>query len=232
MVRVGVKLSGGVAFAVLSLLLAACQSSSTPGSTQSAAKTPTTYSGTLPAPSPMKLNKVTGDDDYVHQYTGMILPASAGRLKRIDVVETDESRDDVGANYRLADRDDLDFTALIFPIWNVADGPLTVEDVPAACREAYAIARTMAQRRLHNPRKVTEAALDADRFSDAAFTQSVVYDADGGDELADFPIRSELHIICGVDKVWVVQYRMSYAPGIPGVEGLIQDFMTRVPAQP
>jgi hypothetical protein len=217
------------AFAVIALTLAACQS---PGTTQSAVQQPAAYSGTLPGPSPIKLHKVTGNDTYVHQLTGMILPATAGRLKRIDVVETDESRDDVGANYRLAGRDDLDFTAMIFPIWNVADGPLTLEDVPAACRQAYTIARTMAQRRLQNPHKVFEATLDPDRFGDAAFSQSVVFDADGGDLLADFPIRSELHVHCGVDQVWVVQYRMSYAPGVPGVEDLIKDFMAKVPARP
>lgn len=232
MIAGGVKLSGGIAFAALTLLLAACQSSGTPGGTQSTAQRQTTYAGALPTPSPVKLHKVTAGGNYVHQYTGMVLPATAGRLKRIDVVETDESRDDVGANYRLADRDDLDFTALIFPIWNVAEGPLTVEDVPAACREAYAIARTMAQRRLHNPRKVSEGPLAPDRFGDATFTQSVVYDADGGDELADFPIRSELHVRCGIDKVWVVQYRMSYAPGIPGADALVQEFMKAVPKRP
>jgi hypothetical protein len=225
----GIGSRGVTTMAVMAVALGACQS---PGNSPSAAKRQTAYAGTLPQPSPVKVNNVTGDGDYVHKLTGLTLPATAGRLKRIDVVETDEAKDDVGANYRLQDRADLDFTALIFPIWNVADGPLTVEDVPAACQQAYAIARNMAQLRLRNWRKVSEAPLEPGRFADATFTQSVVFDADGGDALADFPIRSELHVYCGVDKVWVVQYRMSYAPGIPGVDALIKDFMARVPAQP
>lgn len=217
--------SGRLAAGVMALTLAACQ---TAGPVQRSAD----YSGTLPAPSSVSLHKVADSADYVHQPTGLVLSAAAGRLKRIDVIETDAARDDVGANYRLEGRDDLDFTALILPIWNVAQGPLALADVPQACRSAYRDAKTAAQMRLHNPRQISETPLDPGRFGDAAFSQSVLFDADGGDMLADFPIRSELHVHCGVQKVWVVQYRMSYAPNVPNAAALIEDFMAAVPLQP
>jgi hypothetical protein len=90
----------------------------------------------------------------------------------------------------------------------------------------------MAQQRLYNARIVREGPIAVPRFRDAVFTRMVSFDADGGERLADFPIRSELYVQCGVNQVWVVQYRVTYAPGFDGGAALADTFMKAVPAQP
>lgn len=226
-----VKIPGGIAAALLSLALVACQSPATTGGAQSA-KAPTKYTDKLPTSSAFNPQQITSGGDYIHRDTGLVFPEQVGRLQRIAVLAATESKDDIGATYKIAGHDDFIATVIVFPIWNVVDRPLTVNDIPAGCEEGYVSARETARNRLENPRVVREEPIATPRFKDAVFTRTIIFDADGGLELADFPIRSELHWQCGVDQVWVVLHRVSYAPDFEDAETLVQKFLQVAPTQP
>jgi hypothetical protein len=60
----------------------------------------------------------------------------------------------------------------------------------------------------------------------------VVFEADGGLNLADIPIRSELYWQCGIDRVWVVLHRISYLPGLADSERLTSAVVEGAPQRP
>jgi hypothetical protein len=190
------------------------------------------YTDKLPQPSPVKLQRITDSGPYVHRYTGLLFPEQVGQLRRQDVTLSTENGDDVGSNYKIPGRQDFVGTAMVFPIWNVVDRPLSVRDVPAACEEAYRDAREVARERLANPHIVKEETIASPRFKDAVFTRVVVFEADGGTNLADVPIRSELYWQCGIDRVWVVLHRISYLQGLPDSDSLTGAVVEGAPKQP
>jgi hypothetical protein len=207
--------------------LAACQ----PGGTV-APKAPVKYTGQLPQPSAIKLQRLTDGGDYVHQYTGLTFPEHLGDLERDAILISTENEDDVAANYKIPGRQDFVGTGIVFPIWNVVDRQLSVSDVPDACEEAYVEARDTARQRLTNARIVKEEAIATPQFKDAVFTRVVVFEADGGANLADFPIRSELYWQCGIDRVWVVLHRISYVPNLANAGELTSAILSGAPKRP
>jgi hypothetical protein len=208
--------------------LAACQSAGTDIAPASKVE----YTGKLPQPSPFKLQRMNDGGPYVHRYTGLVLPERLGALKREDIAISTENADDVAGNYKIPGRQDFVGTAMVFPIWNIVERPLSVSDVPAACEDAYRDAREVARQRLTNPHIVKEEAIAAPRFKDAVFTRVLVYEADGGTNLSDLPIRSELYWQCGIDKVWVVLHRISYLQGVPDADRLTSAVVEGAPKQP
>jgi hypothetical protein len=175
---------------------------------------------------------VTDGGAYVHQQTGLIFPEQLGDLQRGAITIATENGDDVGASYMIPGRQDFLGTGMVFPIWNVVDRPLSVSDVPAACEEGYRDARESARLRLTNPHIVKEERIAAPGFQDAVFTRVVVFEADGGANLADSAIRSALYWQCGIDGVWVVLHRISYIPGLADSDDLTRTVVEGAPKRP
>jgi hypothetical protein len=204
--------------------LAACQPT-TPSPTA-------TYTGQLPEPSPLKIQRLKPGDDYVHRPTGFVFPERLDGLKRVEINIATENEDDVGGNYMVPGHEDFLATAMIFPIWNVIERRISVADVPAACEEGYSNARETALQRLTNARIVKEETIPQPRFADAVFTRVIVFEADGGAGLSELPLRSELYWQCGVGKVWVVMHRISYLPNLPDSERLTRAVVEGAPKRP
>jgi hypothetical protein len=192
-------------------------------------KAPVTYTGALPQPSAMTPLRLTDGGDYIHPPTGLVFPDHLGDLQRDAILVATENADDVGANYKIPGRQDFVGTGMAFPIWNVIDRQLSISDVPDACEEGYIDARETARQRLTNARIVKEEAIATPQFKDAIFTRVVVFEADGGTNLADFPIRSELYWQCGIYEVFVVLHRISYVPGLVDAAGLTSAVVAGAP---
>jgi hypothetical protein len=207
--------------------LAACQS----GGAGSSKALPT-YTGRLPEASPVKLQRLTDGGDYVHRDTGLVFPERLGDLARESISIATENEDDVGASYMIPGRQDFLGTAMVFPVWNVVARRLSVDDVPDACEDGYLDARNTARQRLTNPRVVKEETIANPQFKDAIFTRVIVFEADGGANLAEEPIRSELYWQCGIGKVWVVMHRVSYIAGMPDAAAFTNAVVTGAPRQP
>jgi len=210
--------------------LAGCQPGGSASSPTSNA--PITYTGQLPEPSPIKIQRLKDRGDYVHRPTGLVFPERLGDLDRVEINIATENEDDVGSNYTLSGRSDFLGTAMVFPIWNVIDRPLSVGDVPAACEEGYRSARDTALARLTNARIVKEEAIATPRFPDAVFTRVVVFEADGGAGLSELPFRSELYWQCGIGSVWVVMHRVSFLPGLADSGSLTSALVMGAPKRP
>jgi hypothetical protein len=222
-----ISMAAGRMLAVLLFCgLAACQST-TPSSTA-----PVTYTGQLPEPSPLKIQRLKLGGDYVHRPTGFVFPDHLDGLERVEINIATENEDDVSGNYKIPGRKDFLATALVFPIWNVIERPISVADVPAACEEGYRNARETAFQRLTKARVVKEEAIAMPRFKDAVFTRVVVFEAAGGAGLSELPLRSELYWQCGIGKVWVVMHRISYLPDLPDSDRLTRAVVDGAPKRP
>jgi hypothetical protein len=66
------------------------------------------------------------------------------------------------------------------------------------------------------------------RFKDAVVSRQAVYTADKSTIGPWAPLRTELYYQCGIGKVWVVQYRVTYARGFDAAS-VIRQLMAGVP---
>jgi hypothetical protein len=219
---------GSIATCLL-LTLSACQPAQTgPVPSPSAQPAPISQSGDLlPESSPYNVRQFDPASDYVHEPTGLVFPKQAAGLPRVGVAEFTVARDDVAADYMDSARH-VRITAYVFPVWNMADRRITMADVPATCRKAYEDAKSNILAFAVNPRLVEERDLTGPRFGDAVYRRVAIYEADGNDKNDMGPVRTALYYHCGVDKVWIVQYRTSYPQGTD-VGTIIDDVMNAVP---
>ena len=213
------------------LVLSACQPAQTgPVPAPSAQSASVSQSGDLlPEPSPYNVRQFKPASDYVHQPTGLVFPKQAAGLPMVGVAEFTVARDDVAADYMDSARH-VHITAYVFPVWNMADRRITMADVPATCRNAYEGAKSNIVRFAVNPRLVEERDLSGPRFGDAIYRRVAIYEADGNDKNDMGSVRTALYYHCGVNKVWIVQYRTSYPQGTD-VGTIIDDAMNAVPTK-
>lgn len=218
--------------------LAACQGT-TAGTTQgtnqgakasgSAAPPMIDASGLLPPSSEHAAKRLNVSGDYTHKPTGLVFPVQAGRLVRTDVATYDDTDDDVSASYVVQDDENrMLITAYIFPVWNLFDQRIRLEDVPEACQSAYESAHRQMVDRLKNPSQVNEGPMPNPRFKDAIVSNQAIYTADSSTIGPWVPVRTELYYQCGIGKVWVVQYRVTSAKAFD-TAAIIPQLLSGVP---
>jgi hypothetical protein len=225
---------GRLLAALLFCGVAACQAAGT------RAPSPSASTGTLPSyvdasgmlpVSPSGLpHDISQSGDYRHIGSGLVLPKEANGFRRIDLGGFNADDTDISANYELGSKRAI-LTVYIFPVWAWADRAYHISEVPAVCAQMFEGMKQAIEYRSKNPSLLREES-EATRFPDAALSRAAVYDTTG-DKVSgrDGAFRSELHVSCGVGKIWIVQYRISYRQN-ENMDAVRRDFMAAVPLAP
>jgi hypothetical protein len=228
------RVIGVIAALVLVAGLGACRSGDAPATgsaTASPAQPTVDASGLLPGNSENKAELLHVTGDYIHKPTGLILPARAGDLVRVNVAEYDDEHDDVSANYVLQGAESrMLITAYVFPVWNMMTERITLQDVPRACQSDYETARQQMVDRLTTPSLVNEGPLPDVRFKDAIVNRQAIYGAERSSIGPWAPLTTALYYHCGIGKVWIVQYRITYARDFDAAP-IIRQFLASVPSR-
>jgi len=212
--------------------LAACQSPGNSGSK-------TTSAGAAAAPSYVDANGMmpTGSSDYPHDIansgdfrhgSGLVLPVAINGFNRVDLKSYNGDDSDVSANYRLGS-ERVGMTAYIFPVWTGQRQPRNVREIPEICADAFEGMKRDLEYRFKSAHLLEEGPEPNPRLPDAVVSRMAAYEV-SGDKVSgnNTPARSEIHMSCGVGKIWIVQYRISYAAGKNGAT-IRRDFMAAVP---
>ena len=220
--------------AALLLGLAACQSPSGSSQSTTASVASSSYidaNGMLPVQHSSMPHEISEAGDYRHVGSGMVLPTESHGFRRVDLAGFNADDTDVSANYRLTGKRAI-LTVYIFPVWAWADRAYHVSEVPEVCKDIFEGMKQAVEYRSKSPKLLREEDQPSSRFADAALSRSAFYDA-AGDKVSgmDEPVRSELHASCGVAKIWIVQYRISYLQG-DNMDAVSRDFMAAVPLVP
>jgi hypothetical protein len=226
---------GSLLAALLVLGLSACQA---PGGGSTAQKSPAA------APSYVDVNGMLqmtlsepphridpGSGDYRHAGSGLVLPETADGFRRVDLVGYNDDDSDISANYERGSQR-MGMTVYIFPAWTGAGRPVHVSEIPEICETQFEHMKKSAEYRLQDPVLVQEQPEPHPLFPDAALSRMAIYDAAGDRLTRDSPpVRSEIHASCGVGKIWIVQYRISYRQDA-NVDANRRDFVAAVPIAP
>jgi hypothetical protein len=215
----------------LLISLAACQASTNSGSTTTppgAAPSYVDQSGMMPVMHQRPPQAITSSGDYRHAGSGLVLPLESNGLRRVDLMGFDKDNLDISANYRRGS-EDIYMTVYVFPVWLGAREPRHVSEIPEICGYQFEGMKKAAALRFKDPRLVEEAPETDSRFPSAAMNRTAIYEASGDMVSKSMPpLRSEVRMSCGVDTLWIVQYRISYPQG-KNADAIRQDFMAAVP---
>jgi len=220
------------ALVVVALIASGCQSTSTSATKPMAAKGPIGINDPWPAyvrttPSPVRVS-----GDYVHQGTGLVLPANAGPFVREKIMQFDDDALDVAANYELPNthRQKILVSVYLYPITgsmpDMTPARAASED---ACLVEFEGVEDVALHMFINPKLTAEETVAAPH---PAFKPGrlAVFDADGGRNFPVFTghVRSESYVFCGRNPLWVLKYRITYEQSAD-VRSLLDALFVAVP---
>jgi hypothetical protein len=190
--------------------------------------------GKLPAPiqpgdTPPRYLSQTGD--YAHAGSGMVLPAMVGAMRRVALTSHDARDLDIGAASEFPQGGPRVLVD-IAPVWSQSQHRLRLSDVAKQCNDLLTIKKFESALLLLNGMPVNDAPETSARFPDAALGHAIVYD--GAADMVppaplDMPVRQEIHLLCGVGKIWIVDYRFTYPQGVDA-SAFVSAFMDAVPA--
>jgi len=212
--------------------LAACQQQGQSPQTAKAVGSPSYIdaNGMMPVNPTGMPHELPIAGDYRHAGSGLVLPETTNGFHRDDLAGFTDDDSDVSANYVLHS-ERVGISVYIFPVWAAQHRARNVSEIPQLCEEAFAGMKAAAEYRLKTPKLLQENAEPNPRFPDAVMSRMALYGADG-DLLSDSPpVRSEIYMSCGVGKIWIVQYRITY-PQDYDAETLRRDLMMSVPVIP
>jgi hypothetical protein len=217
----------------LLLGLAACQASTHSGSKTTALVPAPSYvdpNGMMPVLVQEPPHAIASSGDYRHEGSGLVLPLTIDGFRRVELLGFDPDDVDVSANYKLASAR-VAMTVYVFPVWLGLRQSYHVREIPEICASHFESMKAAAESRLKEPRLIEEAPQSNPRFPDAAVSRRAIYES-AGDMLSNSPpLRSEIHMSCGVDEIWIVQYRVTY-PQTENSDTVREDFMKAVPGNP
>jgi|UPI00047FA977 hypothetical protein len=228
-------MNGRNALLVCGLLvgLTACQSPGNPGSRTASVASDAVSSyvdqnGMMPTGSSEYPHAIASSGDYQHVGSGLILPMRINGINRVDLNSYNGDDSDVSSNYRL-DSERVGMTAYIFPVWTGQRQSRNVSEIPEICAAAFESMKGDLECRFKASHLLEEGPETNPRFPDAAVSRMAVYEV-SGDRVSNntIPACSEIHMSCGVGKIWIVQYRISYAQG-KDADAIRRDFMAAVP---
>jgi hypothetical protein len=215
----------------LLLSLAACQSVPNPGSpADPAAAESRSYvdqNGMMPTMRQESPHVIESSGDYRHKGSGLVLPSSIDGFRRTDLMGYDPNDLDIGVNYK-SGSEQVALTVYLFPVWLGLREPRHVSEVPDICALQFEGMMKSAESRLDSPQLVKEGPRTGDRFTPVAVSRAAIYDARSDKLSKTTEIRSEIYMSCGVDEVWIVQYRVSYRQ-TEDMDKVRDDFMKAVP---
>jgi hypothetical protein len=216
--------------------LAACQSPGNSGSKTAPAGSAVVSSyvdqnGMMPAGRSEYPHAIASSGDYRHAGSGLVLPRKIDGFSRVDLESYNRDDSDVSSNYRL-DSEGVGMTAYIFPVWTGQRQPRNVNEIPEICGDLFASMKGDLEYRFKVAHLLEEGPEPNPRFADAAVSRMAVYEV-SGDKVSgnNSPARSEIHMSCGVGKIWIVQYRISYARS-KDADTIRRGFMAAVPSAP
>ena len=214
--------------------LSACQSSTNSGSTTTPGEAaPTSFvdpNGMMPVMRQESPHAISGSGDYRHAGSGLVLPLESNGFHRVDLMGFDPDNLDVSANYQRGS-EGVGMTVYVFPVWLGARQAYHVSEIPEICAYQFEGMKKGVEHRFKDPRLVEEAPVSNSRFPKAAVSRVAIYEASGDTISSTGPLRSEVHMSCGVDRIWIVQYRISY-PQSKNADAIRLDFMAAVPVTP
>ena len=152
-------------------------------------------------------------------------------FNRVDLNSFNGDDSDVSSNYRLGS-EHVGMTAYIFPVWTGQRQSRNVSEIPEICAAVFESMKGDLEYRFKTSHLLEEGPEPNPRFPDAAVSRMAVYEV-SGDRVSNNNVsaRSEIHMICGVGKIWIVQYRISY-PQDKDTTAIRRDFMAAVPLKP
>jgi len=192
-------------------------------------------SGKLPEPidpGEAPPRSISAAGDYTHAGSGLVLPATVGQMRRVALYSHDEHDVDVSAAYEFPQGGPRVLMG-IAPVWSQSSRRLRLNDVPKQCDDLLTIKKFDSAMLVLNGMPVSDAPETSARFPDAALGHVIVYD--GAADMVppaplDVPVREETHLLCGVGKIWVVDYRITYPQGVDA-SAFVAAFLRAVPAQ-
>jgi hypothetical protein len=221
---------------LLLLSLSACQPTNSSGTTAAPASSaaPSSYvdqNGMMPVGRSGPPHAIADSGDYRHVGSGLVLPLTIDGFRRVDLESYNEDDSDVSSNYRL-DSERVGMTAYIFPVWTGQRQPRHVSEIPGICGDLFESMKGDLEYRFKVAHLLEEGPEPSPRFPDAAVSRMAVYEV-SGDKVSgnNTPARSEIHMSCGVGKIWIVEYRISYAKD-KGADAIRRGFMGTVPLAP
>jgi hypothetical protein len=216
--------------------LAACQSPGNSGSKaapagSAAISSAVDQNGMMPTGRSEYPHAIADPGDYRHAGSGLVLPVRINGFRRVDLESYNGDDSDVSSNYRL-DSERVGMTAYIFPVWTGQRQSRNVSEIPKICADLFESMKGDQEYRFMGAHLLEEGPKQNPRFPDAAVSRMAVYEV-SGDRVSgsNTPARSEIHMSCGVGKIWIVQYRISYALG-KDADAIRRDFMAVVPVAP
>lgn len=182
---------------------------------------------------------------YVHAGSGLAFPAdgtaAGARFTRITITQFDSKGEDVSANYDVPTPSGrMRISAYVYPspaafflvgedLIDASGGTISTPDLRTKlCRQEMEW-RKQELLTLHPAaRLIREGAVEAPHNSTSVPGNIAVYETDDFINNKSGPVRSEIHIFCYVEGIWIVKYRVT--PVQDGTsEAVLADFMRQVP---
>lgn len=217
-------------WSVALLILAGCAAPKAPGSSTPILSQP---------------GEVAVQGRYIHFGSGMAFPtegtAAGARFVRAMVTQFDDKGEDVSANYDVPTPSGrMRISAYVYPspasfflvgedLINASGGKISTPELRSKlCRQEMEW-RKQELLTLHpEARLIREESVEAPRNATSVPGNVAVYETDDFINNTPGHVRSEIHIFCYVEGIWIVKYRVTPVQGRTS-EAILADFMRQVP---